>query len=105
MLPGRSGAIEVEFVVDTGFDGELAVPPDLARRLDILAQGHKSLELADGSIIVSPFVTIELDWEDELRPTEVLVLDGSPLLGAALMDGNLLQAEMQEGGEVFLEPL
>ena len=44
-------------------------------------------------------------WGDEERITEVLALENPPLLGVGLMDGHLLQAEMQTGGEVSLEPL
>ena len=104
-LSGRSGPVEIEFVIDTGFDGELALPSEMARQLDISAQGHKSLALADGSLIVSPFVTAASVWDEEPRATEVLVLDGNPLLGVVLLQEFLLQAEMQEGGEVLLEPL
>lgn len=31
-LPGREGPFEVELIVDTAFDGDLALPPDLPCR-------------------------------------------------------------------------
>jgi clan AA aspartic protease len=104
-LPGREGPLDVEFTVDTAFDGELAVPADLARRLDAQPSGNRGLSLADGSLFISPAVEILLEWEGEIRLTEVLILDGSPLLGVVLMEGLRLGAEMESGGEVTLEPL
>ncbi len=36
-LPGQAGPLEIEFIVDTAFDGDLAVPSELALRLDAQA--------------------------------------------------------------------
>ena len=46
-----------------------------------------------------------LDWEGKPHLTEVLILDGNPLLGAVLMEGFHLGSDMEQGGEVSLEPL
>lgn len=104
-LPGLAGPLEIEFTVDTAFDGDLALPADLARRLDAQPSGKRGLSLADGSLFVSAAYEILLDWEGEERLSEVLVLDGSPLLGVVLMEGLRLGVEMEPGGEVSLELL
>jgi predicted aspartyl protease len=104
-LPGQAGPLEIEFIVDTAFDGDLAVPSELALRLDAQPLGRRGLSLADGSLFVSGAVEIEMDLQGELRLTEVLILDGSPLLGVVLMEGFHLGADMEPGGEVSLEPL
>ena len=46
-----------------------------------------------------------LNWFEEGRPTEVLILEGEPLLGTVLMREHLLQVEMTEGGETVIDPL
>lgn len=104
-LPGREGPLEIEFTVDTAFDGDLAVPADIARRLDALLSGNRGLSLADGSLFVSGACEILLDWEDEARLTEVLILDGNPLMGVVLLEGFHIGADMEPGGDVSLEPL
>ena len=104
-LPGFDGSVEIEFIVDTAFDGDLALPAALARRLDVQPAGQRGLSLADGSLFVSGACEIMLDWEGEPRLTEVLLLDGSPLLGAVLMEGFHLASDMEQEGEVTLEPL
>jgi len=104
-LPGREGPISVEFIVDTGFDGDLALPQSLLNRLEAIPSDVHDVRLADGSQQARTYYEIDLEWQEESRLTEVLVLDYHPLLGVGLMDGNLLQAEMQTGGAVSLEPL
>jgi len=48
---------------------------------------------------------MERDWQGESRLTEVLILDGSPLLGVVLREGFHWGADRETGGEVSLEPL
>jgi clan AA aspartic protease len=104
-LPGITGNMTVEFIVDTGFDGELALPSDLVNKLEVVYQGDKPILLAGGFARVQPGFEVVLEWEDEPRPTEILILEGVPLLGSVLLAGSLLQAEMTDGGEVLIEPL
>lgn len=46
-----------------------------------------------------------MEWEDEVCATDILALEGLPLLGVNLLAGSLLQADMRDGGEVMIEPL
>ncbi len=48
---------------------------------------------------------MSLEWDDEPRSTEVLALEGEPLIGTRLLREMLLQAEMSDGGTVQIEPL
>jgi len=48
---------------------------------------------------------MDMDWDEDPRPTDVLLLEGTPLLGVNLLAGSLLQAEMTDGGEVSIELL
>ncbi len=104
-LPGREGPINVEFIVDTAFDGDLALPSSLIAQLEAEIAEEQIIRFADGTERERPRYELTLLWEDEERITEVLALENPPLLGVGLMEGNLLQAEMQTGGEVSLEPL
>ena len=105
-LPGLSGPLTIEFIVDTGLDGELALPASLVhRQLEVVYLGDKPIMLADSFQRTQPSFEVVLEWEDDLRPTEILVLEGVPLLDNVLLAGSLLQAEMTDGGEVSIEPL
>ncbi len=104
-LPGREGLVNVEFIVDTGFEGELSLPQHLLNQLVVSDASRRPVLLADGTRRERPFHKIIVDWHDEPRLAEALALDGNPLLGAELLAESLLQAEMTDGGEVSVEPL
>ena len=104
-LPGREGPISIEFIVDTAFDGDLALPSSVIAQLEAEIAEEQIVRFADGSERERPRYELTLIWGEEERITEVLALENPPLLGVGLMDGHLLQAEMQTGGEVSLEPL
>ncbi len=104
-LAGEDGVLTFEFIVDTGFEGDATLPGHLAGRLGGEPAGFRRRALAGGSIGNLPFYEARLNWEDADRVVEVLILEGQPLIGTTLMEGFLLQVEVQEGGEVTLEPL
>jgi clan AA aspartic protease len=104
-LRGLEGPLPVEFVVDTGFNGELALPGDILRQLDASFTAEETVQMADGSRRRRPYYEITLDWGGEERLTEVMLLEGTPLLGTVLLRGYLLQGEMADGGQVLVEPL
>ena len=104
-LPGRDGPISAEFIVDTGFDGDLSLPASLLNQLDATFSTERIIRLADGSIHMRPYYEIMLDWDGEDRLTEITVLENVPLLGAVLMDGFSVDLEMTTGGVVQLERL
>ena len=105
VLPGRQGSIEIEFVADTGFNGDLAVPYQIAVQLESVRAGPQDYMLANGQFLQCASYEVMLDWFEESRPTEVLILEGEPLLGTVLMREHLLQVEMTDGGETLIEPL
>ena len=104
-LPALQGILEVEFIIDTGFAGDLALPSILVRQLNGLTGGPQERMLATGQPFYCASYEISLDWGNETRTTEVLVLEGEPLLGTVLMREHLLQVEMSDGGETVIEPL
>ncbi len=105
-LPGDAGSVDVEFVVDTGFEGELALPPTSLADLDVApVVNSRLIRLADGSYGLAATYEILLEWADEPRPVSILLLDGNPLLGAELLAGHVFHSEMTNGGEVLIEPL
>jgi hypothetical protein len=61
--------------------------------------------MANGDIEIVAYYEIDLPWDEGIRGTTVVVLEGNPLLGAEMLEGYLVQLEMTPGGEVMLEPL
>ena len=103
VLPGTEDPLSVEFIVDTGFEGEMTLPGALLRRLDAQPLFLSLRRLADGTERECPVHRIPLDWNEEARTVEVLVLENNPLIGTLLLEGGRLDIEMEEGGEVVIE--
>jgi clan AA aspartic protease len=102
-LPGVSGPLSVEFIVDTGFDGDLILPTHFLRQLEAQPLYNTVRSLADGTLRECPVYEIEIEWGEEIRIVEVLGLERNPLLGTTLMEGCQLNIDLTEGGEVNIE--
>jgi predicted aspartyl protease len=105
VLPGLQRPLEVEFIVDTGFEGGLTLPESLIAHLDVSVQERRAIKLAGGLRQRCYSYEFVLEWEEERQVVEVLTLEGSPLLGNDIWKEHSLQAENMDGGEVFFEPL
>ena len=104
-LASEQGPMVLEFIVDTGFNGDLALPESLLTRMGLFPSSTHYVELAGGFRQRCFSYQMLLDWEGEERLVEVLTLDGNPLAGNGLWHGAMLHAENEQGGEIFFEEL
>src|SRR5436305_1157960 len=84
-LPGHNSPVSIEFIVDTGFDGDLSLPGSLLGHLAASFSTERIIRLADGSTLTRPYYEIQLEWDGEERIAEITVLENDPLLGAVLL--------------------
>ena len=108
LLPFGASAqegIEIEAVVDTGFDGELTLPLGLIQRLGYPYVGFTRGTLADGSAVRFDYHEGRLLWHGEERTVVVLAAGeaGNPLVGMALLRGSRLTIDALPGGAVRIE--
>ena len=96
----------IEAVVDTGFDGQLTLPPQIIAELGlepddeeanvILATGsHETVNAWNGYIL----------WHDRRRSVLVLEANGVPLLGMELLEDSQLTMQARINGDVLIEHL
>ena len=104
-LPGRGGDVEVTFIMDTGFNGDLTLPLRAIGRLNATLYDTQTHLMANGGEVDSPVYHVEIEWLGETRNVEILALDGNPLLGTGLLTGCHIDIEAIEGGEVIIETL
>ena len=88
----------IEAVLDTGFNGELALPattisqlglPEDIRRPAVTATGDRvSLMTYRGTVL----------WYGQLRSIQVVEADSEPLLGMELLLGSRVTMDVREGG-------
>lgn len=101
----HSAEFNVDVVVDTGFDGTLAISSD-----DVTALGLKRFTsirgtLADGSTLTLPLYKVELLWLGRWRLVYATTLGNERLLGMGILDGHRLTLHVTLGGAVEIIPL
>lgn len=103
-LPGAAGLLPVEFILDTGFEGDLTLPRSVLQQLDVRPLFLSLRSMADGTLRECPVCQLRMEWSEQVRDVEILCLEHSPLLGMLLLDGWHLSIDLVEGGEVLVEP-
>jgi predicted aspartyl protease len=94
--------LDVEALIDTGFDGGLTVPSALIDPT-ITPDTHLPWQLADGSQVLTPayLATVHIG---QLQPvlTVLIALGDEPLLGRSVTDS--FRLILDHGAQVIVEP-
>ena len=103
-LQGSSGqALEVNAVVDTGFNGYLILPPMLVADLALPVVGDGEAVLADGSEAAFDVHGVTMLWDGQPRYVETGAVGVDPLVGMAMLETHLLSIEVRDGGRVVIQ--
>lgn len=101
-LPGQPD-IAIEFVVDTGFEGALALPPKAVAALGLPFYQGIYANLADNSNVSVDAYRATIFWKGRELSAAVLAMGHRPLLGTALLAGNELVAQFVDNGLVTVD--
>lgn len=104
-IVGEEDRTEVEFVIDTGFTGMLALPSHIIATVGATPEALRIIQLADGSERRAPFCMVQVEWYDGLLGVLATIIEDEPLIGIGLLREHHLHVEVTEGGEVVVEPL
>ena len=97
---------DFEFVLDTGFDGNLTLPPSAVGSLELAPEDSGKAELADSEIREFELCRATISWNGQHREIAVIQSETQPpLLGMAMLWGSRLTIEAREGGMVSIEEL
>jgi clan AA aspartic protease len=96
---------DVQAVVDTGFTGELTLPPRLVTRLALRWDHAEHGILADGSETDLDVYEATALWDGSPRVVTVGAIEGVPLIGMTLLDGYELRVVVRSGGTVTIRSL
>ncbi len=94
--------IDVEGVIDTGFNGFVTLPPALIAALGLPWLCRQQGQLADGSLLVFDVYVATVDWHGQPRNVEVEAADAQPILGMALLQASELSMQVTPGGAVTI---
>jgi len=79
-VAGLRGVIELDAIVDTGFNGDLCIPVTLAVQLGLILEYVHEVELADGSRKRVPVYSCDVELNGLKRRAEVILTDGTDAL-------------------------
>lgn len=92
------------FIVDTGFNGFVAVPQSLANQLGLKLMDVQEGITADGRAGFFDTVEITVVWHDEALTIQAQILDEA-LIGTRLLRGSRISADWIRNGVFQLEKL
>jgi clan AA aspartic protease len=90
-------------VVDTGFEGALALPAEAVTLLGLPFYQAISANLADNSDVSVDAYRASIMWNGQERTVAVLAMGRRPLLGSALLAGNEFLAQFVDGGILTID--
>ena len=94
-----------EFILDTGFDGDLSLPRQTLQRLEILPEGRLPVELADGTRTTAHTWEATALWDGERRSVTLTESEEEALLGMSLLWGNHISLAAKAFGDLVIERL
>jgi clan AA aspartic protease len=97
--------IEVEAVIDTGYNGFLILPATIVQSLNLTYLARTQSMLANGKMEDFDVYAASILWDHQERLIEVDVTGAESLVGTALLDGYDLCIQFQPEGTVTILPL
>jgi predicted aspartyl protease len=95
---------QLEFVVDTGFAGNISLHPAVAAALELPYVGVANVRLADGSVVPMTIRAAELLWNGAVRSVWVDIAENVSMIGMRLLGGHEFYMRTVPGGEVLISP-
>jgi clan AA aspartic protease len=99
------GEYRLQAIIDTGFNGALALPPSLVQSLGLEWRGQDSATLADDVERLFSFYEAIVVWDSERLRIEAIAADGPVLVGMALLAGYQLIIQVVPAGTVTIAPM
>ena len=90
-------------VIDTGFDGFIALPDDIIQELGLVRRGNRRIILVNDTEASMPVYLGMVAWHGEPVEVSVLGTEQEFLVGAALLENNTLTVQVWNGGDVLIE--
>ena len=103
-IANSNGVFEpLEVIMDTGFNGDLALPRDVILDLGLAYRGQITWTLATGQEATMANYDGVLSWHGRPREVGVVETESESLLGMALLIGSKFTVDARIGGEVVIE--
>lgn len=104
-VTGPDGDERLDAAIDTGYNGYLTIPERLVAACNFPFAGYRRGTLADGSVVVLNVYLATVTWHARRREVLVSQVEGTPLVGMAMLHGNRLVMDVTDGGRLTIEEL
>ena len=103
ILSPTGQTMEIDAIVDTGYNGFLSLPPALVTELELPFASVGWAYLADGSEATFNTYGVTALWDGQPRHVEADAVGDTPLVGMQLLDRHSLYVEVEVGGRVVIQ--
>ena len=94
MVKGLRTRTEIEVIIDTGFNGYLCLPTEIAVQLGLELCAVEKYELADGTIKRANVFMGSIIWFNEEEKSNIILTDsGQALIGTSLLQDKRLKID------------
>ena len=90
--------------LDTGFDGDLALPSGVIEQLGLVPIDILNVTLANSARASMPKYNANISWQERLVEVEVLQTNGESAIGMALLENSIVTLQVWDGGDISIEP-
>jgi clan AA aspartic protease len=104
-LLSNGSRVPIEFVIDTGFTGELCLPLEAVSLMGLTFRHDTFANLADNTEVSLPLHEATVLWDGVERDVLIVATGRRPLLGTALLDEQELVIQFTDGGLVTIDEL
>ena len=105
VLDSDSNAHTIQFILDTGFAGELLLPNRYMDRLGLSITDWIDARPATGEFIRVPYAEATVVWQGAPRQAQILQLNSEPLLGMEFVWNHRITIDAVADGAVSITPL
>ena len=102
---GDGGWNSLNVVIDTGFNGQLALPEETVQSLGLVLDRFRRVTPAIGGTRVVASGYVQLQWEDVSIRARVIQAGTEPLVGMALFRNHRITIDAVADGAVSITPL
>ena len=94
-----------EFIIDTGYSGEVILPLDIIGELNLVRGDDIPLTLGDGTTDDYATYHARIEWYGQHRDVAVTSVGSEVLVGMRLLQGSNLSVDAAPGGQVVITEL
>jgi clan AA aspartic protease len=105
VIGGENRKIVIDAVIDTGFNGDLILPPLAISVLDLKLQGYEKAVLGDGTTSQLQVYAATAIWDGASRLVEVNAATSGVLIGMGLLEGYKLEINTIPNGIITITNL